>query len=136
MANRIILGNRYGTKGLYISKPGYDALNGLTEEQWLLRTDIDYAQVMQSGTISLDGGFNYPSVYCPDLGYRPTIEYVVRGWYMIVGRWWSNTHFQFFPASDGNVYSPGMRGDPYNAFGPAGPGSRQILYRIWTCYDQ
>lgn len=139
MVNRVVLGQR-GTDeyGMWVSKPGIDVFSAWHDDHFLMRTDKKYAQVIQSGVIDLNGGFGYPTIYVPNLGFKPIIEYQVNGWNAVVGRWWGYTAFQFFPAQDGNV-SPGggLQGDYYNLWGPVAEyPDKYIIYRIWNLNDE
>ncbi|TKT78435.1 hypothetical protein [Aquamicrobium sp. LC103] len=68
MANRVVLGSRGATTGLYISKPGFNALTAAIGSM-LLSTDEPPFQVLQRGILGLASGGNLVSH--PSLGYKP-----------------------------------------------------------------
>lgn len=54
MTNRVLLGNRNGAYGLWVSKPGYDVANaGTTDANMLFVPSAKTVRVIQSGTISV-----------------------------------------------------------------------------------
>ncbi|MER8983982.1 hypothetical protein [Mesorhizobium sp. M0843] len=70
MANRIIIGERAGDYGIFISRPGVDVLTA-TGSQLLLDTTRRPLQLVQTGALILNGSFT--TVAFPNLGFKPVI---------------------------------------------------------------
>lgn len=68
MANRVLLGNRSGSLGIFVSRPGYNVLTAGPDEL-LMSTDLQNLQVMHSGSFSTSGGST--GVSWPAFGFRP-----------------------------------------------------------------
>jgi len=70
MANRVVLGNRGGGQyGLYISKPGFNALTAASIDL-LFSSDQKAFQVVQKGEVSI-ANESYSTITHQDLGYTP-----------------------------------------------------------------
>ena len=70
---RVIVGNRSGSYGLRVSKPGYDAINYDVAGTLF---DSDYRMMHAVGYFTIDftnGGTNAPAAINHGLGYRPSI---------------------------------------------------------------
>lgn len=70
MANRVVLGQRGGGTGLYVSRPGVNALTA-TGDDLLLSTDSRMMQFVQQGVVNLSSGSQ--TISWGPFGYRPRI---------------------------------------------------------------
>jgi len=59
MANRVVIGNRNGQYGLWVSKPGYDVLT-TSSSNLLFDMSGSVLQIIQSGEFSVSGTTNIP----------------------------------------------------------------------------
>jgi hypothetical protein len=128
MSNRVVLGQREpGAFGLWISKAGKDALNSNVATDFLFRSDMKAAQVVQFGIIPQTGGsFVTTDVAIPNLGFRPLVEMESLGWYYIITRFLSNTLIRF------QVAQNGPDGSIVPNVAPQGSASqRYVAYRVW-----
>lgn len=73
MANRIVLGNRSGGAGFFVSRPGQNALTA-TGNDLLLSTSAQQLQIVQSGVVNRSSGSE--TISWGPLGYRPIIVLV------------------------------------------------------------
>lgn len=76
MVNRVVLGNKTGDEfGLYVSKPGVDALTETDLQKFLVHPDIRPNDIMFHGTLDLRGQtihtYNWSVTH--DLGYIPVV---------------------------------------------------------------
>ncbi|MBC2806647.1 hypothetical protein C3Y94_026195 [Rhizobium ruizarguesonis] len=128
MSNRVVLGQREtDTYGLWISKAGKNALTSNVATDFLFRTDMKAAQVVQFGIIpQTSGSFITTDVAIPNLGYRPLVEMQSLGWYNIITRFLSNTLIRFQVAQNGPEGSIVL---PVNPQGSA--SQRYVAYRVW-----
>lgn len=129
MTNRVVLGNRSGQQGLWISKPGRDVLTISADADFLFRTDIKGAQIVQSGIIPQTAGtFINVQIGIPDLGYRPVVELQSIGWYGVCVRYYSNSLIGIERATAQPGYSQG-----YWTVPPRGEAaSRRVTYKVWS----
>lgn len=73
MVNRIVLGDRNGTMGLWISRPGFDVMTA-SEDNMLLSTSRVPFQVIQSGVASFTpSNPRQVVINFPNRGYFPFI---------------------------------------------------------------
>lgn len=73
MANRIVVGERSGQYGLWVSKPGFNVLT-TGQENLLLSMGEDSLQAVRTGTVSLPSSGAEVSVSIPvSLPYTPLI---------------------------------------------------------------
>lgn len=70
MTKRVIMGQRGGSSGLYVSKPGVD-VETAGEDGMLLSTDVPMFQVVQSGSFEPSGILS--DLTFVDLGFRPLL---------------------------------------------------------------
>lgn len=76
MARRMVLGWRNGAWGLWVSKPGYDAMSA-AESQLLFSMTKRHGMMIASGTVVCPSGGNSRTV---DFGYtQPTVPLVFCG---------------------------------------------------------
>lgn len=78
MTNRIILGNRGGSYGLFISRPGVDVSSATSPDDLIFSSSVSTWQIVQTGQVYLPAPSNqrdpvYETISYPDLGYNPTI---------------------------------------------------------------
>ena len=72
MSRRIVLGQRGSEGGIWVSKPGYDAMTA-TEDQCLLSTTTQSLQIVASGVIYGPGNQTDYDFTIPNLGYTPLV---------------------------------------------------------------
>jgi hypothetical protein len=70
MANRVIMGQRGGVYGAWVSKPGVDVVSA-SAEQLMMSTDIGNVHAIASGVVSSPGGSF--GISWTDLGYYPWV---------------------------------------------------------------
>lgn len=71
MTNRVIVGNKNGVYGIWISKPGYDVLSA-NIDQMLLSSERTPFMVIGQGVVAAFGDINQTrDIWIPDLGFRP-----------------------------------------------------------------
>lgn len=71
MANRVLLGKRDNTYGIWISKPGEDVLTA-TDEKLLFTMNRQPFMIIGRGTLTPFSGTNqHRYVTIPNLGYKP-----------------------------------------------------------------
>lgn len=76
MANRLIVGNRNGEMGFWISKPGVDVFSA-SNSDLLLSHELRPLQIAQNGIVSIAPGQGAVSFPIPSLGYKPMIVYKI-----------------------------------------------------------
>lgn len=69
MTQRVLLGNRNGAYGLWVSKPGQDVL---TATEFMLATDRKSLQIVARGAFTSSHGSTTPISWSP-LGFRPLV---------------------------------------------------------------
>lgn len=72
MTRRIVVGNRGGASGVWVSKPGHDALT-TSEDNMLLSTATPCMQIVASGVINSPSDFTDYDVAIPNLGFTPIV---------------------------------------------------------------
>lgn len=72
MVGRVLLGQRSGSYGLWISRPGIDVL-GAGEDQLLLSGTRASAQVVASGILYMSKNQTAAISWSPNLGFAPAI---------------------------------------------------------------
>jgi hypothetical protein len=72
MTNRLILGNRSGQYGLWISKPGIDVLTA-SDRDCLFSSDVRAFQVVQSGDLGDIGSGGSVGIATVDQGFLPFV---------------------------------------------------------------
>lgn len=73
MPNRVVLGERMGQMGMWVSRPGFDVLS-TGRENMLLAFDELYVQVIQNGRVYVAPSSSV-DVPIPELGYFPFVLY-------------------------------------------------------------
>lgn len=91
MTNRLILGNRSGQYGLWISKPGIDVLTA-SEADCLFSSDVRAFQVVQSGNLGDLGTSGSATISTVDQGFMPFVLIACMK-YSILVSYSSNTSF-------------------------------------------
>lgn len=71
MTDRVLLGNRDGSQGLWVSKPGADVKTA-DQQDMLLSLDRKALQIVQNGAFS-DPGEASTNITIPDLGFSPLV---------------------------------------------------------------
>lgn len=71
MVNRVCLGLKGSTFGIWVSKPGHDVL-GASLDNMLFTSEAKFFQVVQTGQAALSGGYS-GEIFFPNLGYEPMI---------------------------------------------------------------
>lgn len=78
MARRVVMGQRSpGNVGMWVSKPGFDAVT-TAPENLMLSTDIGNVQAVASGIISSPGEFT--TVNFTNLGFQPWVLLSSQRW--------------------------------------------------------
>ncbi len=72
MTNRIVLGQRGSESGIWVSKPGINALTAGADDL-LLSTSISAMQIVASGVISGPSSNTDYDFTIPDLGFTPMV---------------------------------------------------------------
>lgn len=70
MTNRVVMGNKGGTYGLWVSKPGVNVLTA-SETDMLLSTSGTFGQIVRSGSFA--AGTGTYSISWSALGFRPRL---------------------------------------------------------------
>lgn len=80
MTNRVLLGNRNGTMGMWVSKPGFDVITA-ADSQMMMIANKKAIQVIQKGLIDTTGQAWPYTVYFPDIsGYGPLVKWEPSGY--------------------------------------------------------
>lgn len=74
MANRLCLGSRGSSYGLFISQPGFNVLTA-SDANLLFSTDMEPWQILTSGQVALTKAVTFQSVSItyPNVGFIPTV---------------------------------------------------------------
>jgi hypothetical protein len=72
MTNRVLLGDRSGGAGLFVSKPGVDVVTAVADDL-LLSTSIQAFQIVQTGSHSDPGASSSFTASIPNLGFTPLV---------------------------------------------------------------
>lgn len=85
MTNRVLLGAKGGTHGLYVSKPGVDVVTA-GDNDLMVSTNRKAMQVVQNGVIGDPGISATIDIAIPSLGFTPLvliwcIKYSVDYWF-------------------------------------------------------
>ncbi|EKF43970.1 hypothetical protein NA8A_04140 [Nitratireductor indicus C115] len=100
MVERVLLGVRGATHGLWISKPGFNAETA-SDAQLLFTTEPGFEsfQLVQTGRVQLLN--NAPvNIIVPDLGYRPAVYIIPELTFSLNP---SNTSLRFWTEYDSNT---------------------------------
>ncbi len=77
MTNRVLMGVKDGTHGLYVSKPGYDVTTCGAADLIFDSRLGNYGSVLMSGTTTMDNVIYFPAT----LGYVPLVyAYCINGY--------------------------------------------------------
>lgn len=115
MVDRVCLGNRLGSYGLYVSKPGQDVLS-VSPVNMLLSSDYKQMQMLTSGYVGLPSS-SYPvyvDIGVPDFGFDASVIFhpiASTQWavlyYNFRLQYISRTHLRFwndFPLNNTTIY--------------------------------
>lgn len=95
MTNRVLLGNKGGTYGLWVSKPGVD-VETADESGMMLSVAQKSLQIVASGVLTgTPLGQSGQQLTIPDLGFKPFLL-IACPWYDVYWRFLSNTTVQFY----------------------------------------
>lgn len=102
-ANRILLGNKNGSYGIWISRPGIDVLAN-NDAKMLMTMNKKMFQVLQWGTFSF-GDNTEIYIYTADQGFTPvsvfTTDGIQIGSIVTHGQWVSRTAFRMWRDTTG-----------------------------------
>lgn len=73
MARRVLMGQKSGAQGLWVSKPGVDVVTA-GDDAMLLAINSTTLQVIASGEGGDPGAGNSFTITCPDVGVQPFIQ--------------------------------------------------------------
>lgn len=73
MARRVLMGQKSGSQGLWVSKPGVDVVTA-SDDAMLLAINSTTLQVIASGVNGDPGAGNSFTITCPEVGAQPFIQ--------------------------------------------------------------